>query len=44
MTSALGNADGLWTTCAIKTIDPSLGSYLIVDSKNRQCVDLGALI
>ena len=32
----------LWTKCAIKTIDPSLGRYLIVDFKNRQFADLRA--
>ena len=32
----------LWTKCAIKTIDPSLGRYLIVDFKNRQFLDLRA--
>ena len=36
------NAHKFWTTCAIKTIDPSLGRYLIVDFKNRQFVDLRA--
>ena len=29
-----------WTTCAIKTIDPSFRMYLIADFKNRQFVDL----
>ena len=36
------NAHRFWTTCAIKTIDSSLGRYLIVDFKNRQFVDLRA--
>ena len=37
-----GNAYRFWTTCTIKTIDQSLGKYLIVDFKNRQCGDLRA--
>ena len=36
------NASRFWTTCAIKTIDPSLGRYLILDFKNTQFVDLRA--
>ena len=34
-----GNIHRFWT-CSIKTLDPSLGRYLIVDFKNRQFVDL----
>ena len=36
------NVHRCWTTCAIKSIDPSLGRYLIADFKNRQFADLGA--